>query len=80
MAVYNHYKRLQQPKDDDGVEIEKEAISSWLVLQVRVSIACSHHSKNSFMPFTIVDATTYCKAGYVGRGCESILLTSLSSC
>ena len=35
VAVYNHYKRLQQPKDDDGVEIEK-SISSWLVLQVRV--------------------------------------------
>lgn len=35
VAVYNHYKRLQQPKDEDGVEIEK-VISSWLVVPVQV--------------------------------------------
>ena len=73
VAVYNHYKRLQQHIDDDGVEIEKSNImmvgstGTGKTLLARI-IA---HLLN--VPFTIVDATVFTEAGYVGEDVESIL-------
>ena len=74
VAVYNHYKRLQQPKDDDGVEIEKSNIIMVGSLPERARLSFARTiAKLLKVPFTIVDATVFTEAGYVGEDVESIL-------
>ena len=73
VAVYNHYKRLQQPKDDDGVEIEKSNIIMVGSTGTGKTLLARTIAKLLDVPFTICDATVFTEAGYVGEDVESIL-------
>ena len=73
VAVYNHYKRLQQPDEDDGVEIEKSNIIMVGSTGTGKTLLARTIAKLLHVPFTIVDATVFTEAGYVGEDVESIL-------
>ena len=73
VSVYNHYKRLQQPKTDDGVEIEKSNIIMVGSTGTGKTLLARTIAKLLDVPFTIVDATVFTEAGYVGEDVESIL-------
>ena len=73
VAVYNHYKRLQQPQDDEGVEIEKSNIIMVGSTGTGKTLLARTIAKMLDVPFTIVDATVFTEAGYVGEDVESIL-------
>ena len=73
VAVYNHYKRLQQPTDDNGVEIEKSNIIMVGSTGTGKTLMARTIAKLLDVPFTIVDATVFTEAGYVGEDVESIL-------
>ncbi len=73
VAVYNHYKRLQQPKDDNEVEIEKSNIIMVGSTGTGKTLMARTIAKMLDVPFTIVDATVFTEAGYVGEDVESIL-------
>ena len=73
VAVYNHYKRLQQPHGDDGVEIEKSNIIMVGSTGTGKTLLARTIAKMLDVPFTIVDATVFTEAGYVGEDVESIL-------
>lgn len=73
VAVYNHYKRLQQPMDDSGVEIEKSNIIMVGSTGTGKTLLARTIAKLLDVPFTIVDATVFTEAGYVGEDVESIL-------
>ena len=63
VAVYNHYKRLQQPMDDDGVEIEKSNIIMVGSTGTGKTLLARTIAKLLDVPFTIVDATVFTEAG-----------------
>lgn len=73
VAVYNHYKRLQQPEDETGVEIEKSNIIMVGSTGTGKTLLARTIAKLLDVPFTIVDATVFTEAGYVGEDVESIL-------
>lgn len=76
VAVYNHYKRLQQhtnDAEDDGVEIEKSNIIMVGSTGTGKTLLARTIAKLLQVPFTIVDATVFTEAGYVGEDVESIL-------
>ena len=73
VAVYNHYKRLQQNTDDGGVEIEKSNIIMVGSTGTGKTLLARTIAKLLDVPFTIVDATVFTEAGYVGEDVESIL-------
>lgn len=73
VAVYNHYKRLQQAVDDDGVEIEKSNIIMVGSTGTGKTLLARTIARLLDVPFTIVDATVFTEAGYVGEDVESIL-------
>ena len=76
VAVYNHYKRLQQHTEgaeDDGVEIEKSNIIMVGSTGTGKTLLARTIAKLLKVPFTIVDATVFTEAGYVGEDVESIL-------
>ena len=73
VAVYNHYKRLKQPEDTDGVEIEKSNIIMVGSTGTGKTLLARTIAKLLDVPFTIVDATVFTEAGYVGEDVESIL-------
>lgn len=73
VSVYNHYKRLQQPVEDDGVEIEKSNIIMVGSTGTGKTLMARTIAKLLDVPFTIVDATVFTEAGYVGEDVESIL-------
>ena len=73
VSVYNHYKRLQQPKDDDGIEVEKSNIIMVGSTGTGKTLLARTIAKLLNVPFTIVDATVFTEAGYVGEDVESIL-------
>ena len=74
VAVYNHYKRLQQPATNiDGVEIEKSNIIMVGSTGTGKTLLARTIAKLLDVPFTIVDATVFTEAGYVGEDVESIL-------
>ena len=73
VAVYNHYKRLQQPEDETGVEIENSNIIMVGSTGTGKTLLARTIAKLLDVPFTIVDATVFTEAGYVGEDVESIL-------
>ena len=74
VAVYNHYKRLAQDKGaDDGVEIEKSNIIMVGPTGTGKTLMARTIATMLKVPFTIVDATVFTEAGYVGEDVESIL-------
>ena len=73
VAVYNHYKRLQQPSSADEVEIEKSNIIMVGSTGTGKTLLARTIARLLDVPFTIVDATVFTEAGYVGEDVESIL-------
>ena len=73
VSVYNHHKRLQQNVSDDGVEIEKSNIIMVGSTGTGKTLLARTIAKLLDVPFTIVDATVFTEAGYVGEDVESIL-------
>lgn len=73
VSVYNHYKRLMQPVDESGVEIEKSNIIMVGSTGTGKTLLARTIAKLLEVPFTIVDATVFTEAGYVGEDVESIL-------
>ncbi|MBO5703570.1 MAG: ATP-dependent Clp protease ATP-binding subunit ClpX [Bacteroidaceae bacterium] len=73
VAVYNHYKRIYQPEDPDSVEIEKSNIIMVGPTGTGKTLIARTIAKLLDVPFTIVDATVFTEAGYVGEDVESIL-------
>jgi ATP-dependent Clp protease ATP-binding subunit ClpX len=80
VAVYNHYKRLNQHTDEDGVEIEKSNILLLGNTGTGKTLLARTIAKFLNVPFTIVDATVFTEAGYVGEDVESILSRLLQVC
>ena len=73
VSVYNHYKRLLQQKTDDEVEIEKSNIIMVGATGTGKTLMARTIAHLLKVPFTIVDATVFTEAGYVGEDVESIL-------
>lgn len=72
VAVYNHYKRLAQDKDDD-VDIEKSNVILVGPTGTGKTLLAKTIARMLDVPFTIVDATVLTQAGYVGEDIESLL-------
>ncbi len=79
VAVYNHYKRLLQPQDDD-VDIEKSNIIIVGPTGTGKTLLAKTIAKFLKVPFAIVDATVLTQAGYVGEDIESLLTRLLQAC
>lgn len=73
VAVYNHYKRLNNSDADDEVELEKSNIIMVGSTGTGKTLLARTIAKLLVVPFTIVDATVLTQAGYVGEDVESIL-------
>jgi len=82
VAVYNHYKRLQQKTSDNtnDVEIEKSNIIMVGETGTGKTLLAKSIARMLNVPFTIVDATVFTEAGYVGEDVESILTRLLQVC
>lgn len=83
VAVYNHYKRLQQKPLDassSDVEIEKSNIIMVGETGTGKTLLAKTIARLLNVPFSIVDATVFTEAGYVGEDVESILTRLLQVC
>ena len=80
VAVYNHYKRLQQKQLDSEVEIEKSNIIMVGETGTGKTLLAKTIARLLNVPFAIVDATVFTEAGYVGEDVESILTRLLQIC
>ncbi len=80
VAVYNHYKRLQQKTTENEIEIEKSNIVMVGETGTGKTLLAKTIAKLLNVPFAIVDATVFTEAGYVGEDVESILTRLLQVC
>jgi len=82
VAVYNHYKRLQQKPAESAndVEIEKSNIIMVGETGTGKTLLAKTIARLLNVPFAIVDATVFTEAGYVGEDVESILTRLLQVC
>jgi ATP-dependent Clp protease ATP-binding subunit ClpX len=79
VAVYNHYKRILQPREDDGIEIEKSNIIVVGETGTGKTLLAKTIARMLKVPFAIADATVLTEAGYVGEDVESILARLLQA-
>jgi ATP-dependent Clp protease ATP-binding subunit ClpX len=79
VAVYNHYKRLNQHRDDD-IDIEKSNIIIVGPTGTGKTLLAKTIARMLKVPFAIVDATVLTEAGYVGEDIESLLTRLLAAC
>lgn len=79
VAVYNHYLRLRQKVENDGVEIEKSNILLAGATGSGKTLLAKTLARILDVPFCIVDATTLTEAGYVGEDVENIILRLLQA-
>ncbi|MDA3616404.1 ATP-dependent Clp protease ATP-binding subunit ClpX [Polluticaenibacter yanchengensis] len=80
VAVYNHYKRLNQTISDDEIEIEKSNLILVGETGTGKTLLAKTIAKLLNVPFAIVDATVFTEAGYVGEDIESMLTRLLQNC
>lgn len=84
VAVYNHYKRLQQKPSENtngnDIEIEKSNIIMIGETGTGKTLLAKSIARMLNVPFAIVDATVFTEAGYVGEDVESILTRLLQVC
>lgn len=88
VAVYNHYKRLQQPHEEGGVNADEDSEvelgkSNILLMGPTGSgktLLAETLARLLNVPFTIADATTLTEAGYVGEDVENIIQKLLQKC
>ena len=73
VAVYNHYKRLLQDRDEHEVEIQKSNIVMVGQTGTGKTLMARTIAQMLNVPLAIVDATVFTEAGYVGEDVESIL-------
>ncbi|MDQ7192790.1 ATP-dependent Clp protease ATP-binding subunit ClpX [Staphylococcus felis] len=76
VAVYNHYKRVQQlgPKDNEDVELQKSNVALIGPTGSGKTLLAQTLARTLNVPFAIADATSLTEAGYVGEDVENILL------
>ena len=79
VAVYNHYKRLLQPKSEEDIEIQKSNIVIVGQTGTGKTLIAKTIAKMLNVPLAIVDATVLTEAGYVGEDVESILTRLLQA-
>ena len=73
VAVYNHYKRLNYDRGDDGVELEKSNVLLIGETGTGKTLLAKTLARSLAVPFCIADATVLTEAGYVGEDVESII-------
>ncbi|GHC64204.1 ATP-dependent Clp protease ATP-binding subunit ClpX [Ulvibacter litoralis] len=79
VAVYNHYKRLLQPKTEDDIDIQKSNIIIVGQTGTGKTLVAKTIARMLNVPLAIVDATVLTEAGYVGEDVESILTRLLQA-
>ncbi|MDI9365567.1 MAG: ATP-dependent Clp protease ATP-binding subunit ClpX [Flavobacterium sp.] len=80
VAVYNHFKRINQKQLQDDVEIEKSNIVMVGETGTGKTLIAKTIARLLNVPFAIVDATVFTEAGYVGEDVESMLTRLLQNC
>jgi len=80
VAVYNHFKRINQKQTNDDVEIEKSNIVMVGETGTGKTLLAKTIARLLNVPFAIVDATVFTEAGYVGEDVESMLTRLLQNC
>lgn len=80
VAVYNHYRRLQNANNADEVELTKSNILLIGPTGSGKTLLAQTMARLLDVPFAIADATTLTEAGYVGEDVESIILKLLQRC
>ena len=79
VAVYNHYKRLNNLTKENGVELEKSNILLVGPTGCGKTLLARTLAKTLDVPFAIADATTLTEAGYVGEDVENVVLKLLQA-
>ena len=79
VAVYNHYKRLLQPSNDEDIDIQKSNIIMVGQTGTGKTLMAKTIARMLNVPLAIVDATVLTEAGYVGEDVESILTRLLQA-
>ncbi len=80
VAVYNHYKRMNQSKDEDNIELGKSNVLLIGPTGSGKTLLAQTLARLLNVPFTMADATTLTEAGYVGEDVENIIQKLLQKC